>query len=221
VDVDGAVCALVALVARFGALGAKPQNGLGAVEWQERPEFDQKAIAQFVTQFPQDGHKTAGMFNLAETDFFEFTIHDPGVYGSGAAKIPATANTEYATRVLPIAYDVRYKSSTKDFWTGAGQDQGLRPALNRLLTWQAKDIIGAIAKSDNRTASRVFVTHLYRKSTGAKEPYRMRIWVHVPPHLAGKRGEIKRTIKEFVVSDMFPDSTAAEFDWLQIQREVL
>lgn len=219
-DIEGILCGLLNVVARLSAIGAKPQNGFGVVEWQENPAFDRHALRSFVRTFSENGGDTEGMFNLAETTFLHFTVPNPGLYATASAvKIPAGATADYASHVLPLAYDVRYKSRAKHFRTGAGEDRGLRPLLNNLLKWQAEEIVGSAARSADRSGSRVFVSHLYRHS--AKEPYRMRIWVHVPSSLSGKRQQITETIRTFILKDMFPGSTCEQYGWAEVQKEVL
>jgi hypothetical protein len=142
-DVDSVFCGLLTVIAQFGALAAKPQNGFGVVEWREKPQFDQTALNRFIDAFPENRRDADGTFNLAETTFFEFTVPNAGLYGTQrAVRIPASANPDYADRVLPIAYDIRYKNRAKHFRTGAGEDRGLRPVLKKLLQWQAEEVTG-------------------------------------------------------------------------------
>lgn len=219
-DLDGVFCGLIAVITRFGAIAAKAQNGWGVVEWSERPQFDTKALERFIAAFPEGRGDSAGMFNIAETWFFEFTIPDPGVYAtSQAVRIPESVHPDYLKRVLPAAYDIRYKSLAKHFRTGAGQDRGLRPTLKKLLGRQAEELTGTAARSYQRSASRVFVSHLYRHSPN--EPYRMRIWVHVPPDLASRRQAVAESIRSFIVDEMFRGSHCKQYEWAEVRKEVM
>jgi CRISPR-associated protein Cmr1 len=217
VDLDGVFCGLLNAIARFGALAAKPQNGWGAIDWREMPQFDRKALSRFIYAFPEDGRETDGMFNVRETAFLNFEISNIGAYAS-ATRIPSSANPDYLSRVLPIAYDIRYKSSTRHFPTGAGWDRGIRPALKNLLGRRAEEIVGTNARSSNRSASRVFVSHLYRRTP--HEPYRLRCWVHVPPDLERQRQAITGAIQN-VVTEMFAASRCNTYAWSDFQKEVL
>ena len=220
-DLDGVLCGLVNVIARFGALAAKPQNGFGVVEWHETPRFDQKALRRFINAFPEDDRDTDGMFNIAETTFFEFTVPNTGRYATPTPemRIPRSANPDYLSRVLPIAYDIRYKSNTRNFRTGSGEDRGIRPVLKRLLGRRAEEMTGTAARSGNRSASRVFVSHLYRRTS--REPYRMRCWVHVPPGLVRHQQPIVDAIRNFIARDMFPGSSCKEYAWSDVQKEIL
>ncbi len=216
VILDAVICGLLNTIVRFGALGAKPQNGWGVVNWHEVPQFDRAALAQFITAFPKRDHITDGRFNVSETVFLDFEIRDIGDYMSGT-RIPASVRPDYLNRVLPIAYDIRYKSRARDFRTKEGHDRGIRPALKKVLGPRAEDIVGASARTGNRSASRVFVSHLYRRTSS--EPYRLRCWVHVPRNLEDQRQAITRTIEK-VVTEMFAGSRYNTYLWSDFQKEV-
>ncbi|HWB87549.1 MAG TPA: type III-B CRISPR module RAMP protein Cmr1 [Bryobacteraceae bacterium] len=218
-DLDSIFCGLVNAISRFGALAAKAQNGFGVVGWRETPQFDRTALSHFVNAFPEDG-ESGGMFNIGETTFFEFTVPNAGRYATPTPemKIPRSANPDYLSRVLPIAYDIRYKSSTRQFRTGAGRDRGIRPALKIVLGRQAEEVVGTSARTNNRSASRVFVSHLYRLTP--RDPYRFRSWIHVPPGLVRQRPAVTVAIQN-VVTEMFPDSSCKLYTWVDFQKEVL
>jgi CRISPR-associated protein Cmr1 len=216
-NLDSVFCGLLNAIARFGALAAKPQNGWGVIDWREMPQFDRKALGRFINAFPEDGRETDGMFNVRETAFLNFEISNIGAYAR-ATRIPSSANPDYLSRVLPIAYDIRYKSSTRHFRTGAGRDRGIRPALKNLLGRRAEEIVGTSARSSNRSASRVFVSHLYRRTP--HEPYRLRCWVHVPPDLERQRQAITGAIQN-VVTEMFAGNRRQTYAWSDFQKEVL
>jgi CRISPR-associated protein Cmr1 len=214
-NLDSVFCGLLNAIARFGALAAKPQNGWGVVEWREMPQFDRKALSRFINAFPEDGRETDGMFNVRETAFFE--ISNIGDYTS-VTRIPSSANPDYLSRVLPIAYDIRYKSSTGHSRTEARRDRGIRPTLKNLLGQRAEVIVGTSARSSNRSASRVFVSHLYRRTPD--DLYRLRCWVHVPPALERQRQAITGAIQD-VVTGMFAGSRCNTYAWSDFQKEVL
>lgn len=219
-DLDSIFCGLLNTISRFGALAAKAQNGFGVVGWRETPQFDQTALSQFVNAFPEDGRETDGMFNIGETAFFEFTVPNVGRYAmpTPEMKIPRSASPDYLSRVLPIAYDIRYKSSTRQFRTGAGRDRGIRPAVKIVLGRRAEQVVGTNARSSNRSASRVFVSHLYRLTP--RDPYRFRSWVHVPPDLVRQREAVTGAIQN-VVTEMFPGSSYKLYSWADFRKEVL
>ncbi len=222
VDLDSIFCGLLNVISRFSALAAKPQNGWGIVEWRERPQFDRTALSRFINAFPGDSRDTTGMFNVKETAFFEFSIPNPGRYATYTPemKIPRFANPDYLSRVLPIAYDIRYKSRARNPRMGGGADHGIRPALKNLLGRRAEEIVGASARTqdEERFASRVFVSHLYRLTP--RDPYRFRSWVHVPPDLVRQRQAVTGAIQN-VVTEMFPSSSCKLYTWADFQKEVL
>lgn len=218
----------LSLVSRFGALGAKTQNGLGAVRLKNPGDFVRGAWQKFLNEQPREveprGNNEPEWFDLSRTVFFDIQVPDPGVYISrSVGKYPAQARATWESRVLPIAYDIRYKSRARNFRSGQGEDVGLRPALKEALApllrgaGMIEDIVGSAARSEDRTASRVFVTHLYREAP--TETYRFRIWINVPREMGIEPEDAVQPVQE-LVELMFPHARVTPFFWADVQREV-
>jgi len=218
--------ALLVLMSRHGALGAKTQNGLGAFDFDAPADQYRGAIRKFFGCPPKGVLSGNGKrnkprwFDLSHTIFLDFLVPDSGVYGTRqAVRYPADAHTAYDGYVLPIAYDIRFKSQGRHFRTGEGEDVGLRPLLKGFLRGRARDpedVVGSAARSRERTASRVFVTHLYRRNP--QEPYQFRIWVHLPPDQDVEQAAVRDQIRSFVTTRMFRGSHATVHSWADIQE---
>ena len=208
--VDRQVSALLSVLTKHGAIGAKPQNGYGAVELLDVLPAHKGAISAFLKSPPEKirarRSEPKGWFSLARTAFFRFQVRDTGVYERGAVRIPSGVHARFERDVLPIAYDIRYKSRAKNFRTGAGTDLGIRPLLKAFLLERRvnpADILGSPAKEPERIASRVFVTHLYRTPRGGG--YEFRVWMHLPEP---KQVEgVTSRLQEIVTREIFPGAT--------------
>ena len=74
--------------------------------------------------------------------------------------------------------------------------------------YPAEQIVGSEARSSDRCASRVFVSHLYREREN--EPYRLRIWLHVPEAKSGEPAvdpkAIAGAVEDFILNKAFQGS---------------
>jgi CRISPR-associated protein Cmr1 len=204
---------LLRLVERWGALGAKTQNGYGVVQLE--PAGDRAAWPPIGDARPPERDARApddesNCFNLADFFSLVFEIRDPGEYRS-ARRIGATA-TAYDSTVIPCAYDIRYKSRTEDWRTRKGEAFGLRPWLKRKLGAQLGEeglanLLGSPARAGDRRASRIHVSHLYRH-TPTEPRFQLRIWGAVPSSLKILPKDVADAITEFICDPkgMFPGS---------------
>jgi CRISPR-associated protein Cmr1 len=213
---EGLIRNTLYLISRFGALGAKAQNGLGAVELKEsesrRGELHKFLHASQPEVGRSDETNNPKWFDLSRTVFFDVDVRDPGAYAQ-ATRYPSDAKPAWAQSVLPIAYDIRYKSNSKNFRTGQGKDTGLRPKLkNAFKLLNIDDIVGSTACSDIRTASRVFVTHLYRNG----QTWRFRIWIHIPSDLGIEIESVVAPVRE-LAREMFPGCAVTPHLWAEVE----
>jgi hypothetical protein len=224
---------LLIVIAKYGALGAKTQNGFGAVSFPNPTLNHKGSLAEFLAGSSGTGDNDPKWFDLRRTVFLAFDVLDPGVYVRSAVSIRIGSNEKcaYEDWVLPIAYDIRFKSQSKHFKTQAGEDVGLRPLLKGILTGRVpdvEDIVGSSAKrkegdssrdeETQRTASRVFVTHLYR--TAPTEKYRFRVWVHVPADSGITPREVGAEIQRYVLERLFRGSKGTILDWNDVRRDL-
>lgn len=237
------ICAKLAfllhIIACYGGLGAKTQNGFGQIEiisdlnadlikkGRDLIQKDVKIYKQWVgkTQDP-DWKPDTELFNLK--NFFSRTYELIGAerYIEGL-RVVGTAWTDYKRYYVPCAFDIRYKSQQRNPFTGQGRDFGLRPWFRT--QWGdevAHRLFGrSDARSDEqRSAGRIRVSHLYKLKPGG--PWNLKIWGDVPS--ASQKAERQPTLKEVVdivdefisgQNGMFPDSrVVAEFNF---EKEVM
>jgi len=217
---------LLHLITTYGALGAKTQNGFGQVKIIRWEGWADNAINRGRDLIRKMGNgQPAGdhAFNLYY--FFSHTYELPNIYPydrEGVVIGEPPPGFDYTKHFIPCAFDIRYKSSSKNPFTGQGVNFGMRPffrsrfgptATNRLLGESRP------RRDEDRSASRINVSHLYREDGR----WMLKVWGHVPPDLEDNRGQVvkveqvEQAIDEFITDrqGMFPGSlvlTEKSFD---------
>ena len=193
------VQALLAFIARYGALGARTQNGFGQIALVDIPEN------------PLDIWPAA-------TSFFSILFQLKGAEGLGryrenirfVGSAPMGFKDPLKAPFIPCAFDLRYKTSTTHPRTGEGRNLGLRPFFKN---WKGSRVADALLGKPQGTKwkSRIHVSHLFRLDN--QEIFYLKVFGFVPAHLATEISnfpdvrEISAKIKEFFMSeDMFPQS---------------
>lgn len=225
-DAEGLFAALLVTISTWGAVGAKTQNGFGALKLAGTSTYQRGSLSNFLKSrgFPEAQNRNhKKWFDLSRTVFLRFEVKDVGVYAGRAQRYPENAKANYDGLVLPVAYDIRYKSQSRNPRTGTGEDVGLRPMLKKFLLrdgiQEAEMLVGSSARSATRSASRVFVTHLYREKK--EQPYILRVWAHVPEALPASPTEVGKQIDNYVRTRLFPGSESRMETWNEIERSVL
>ena len=230
-DAEGALARFAFLLdtmIRWGALGAKPQHGFGQMHLIDgldptMVETGQRLVLADAQSKP--GKLEPDFFNLGRFFSHTYQLTQPEPYrGSGREIGAPPAGFDYRQHFIPCAFDIRYKSRSKDFRTHKGSDFGMRPWFRE--KW-GKNVAHRLfgrsdARSDDdRSAGRIGVSHLYR--TEPDGPWHLKVWGHVPSDL---RDDQRRPISVADVSDqitvfvqaMFPNTKLIdEFD----RKEVL
>lgn len=206
---------LLYLMARYGAIGAKTQNGFGQfMVGGLTPALVQrghKLVARDV-QASQPRGQPPNAFSLGSFFSIVYELDDRQVdrYKVSLYKIgDAPAEDQL---YIPCAFDVRYKSVMGDIKTGAGA-VGMRPTFRRIWGRSATNLLLGETKprsEADRSGSRIHVSHIYRLD--AKKPWRLKVWGYVPPGLvsddAKYRGlaDVVATIDDFIAGPggMFP-----------------
>lgn len=209
---------LLHIIVTYGGFGAKTQNGFGQVKilgWEG--DWSANTVEQgrqLLGAAPRGASATGKLPTLAH--FFSHTyalshIHpydqDPRLIGQ------APSSFRYTEFFIPCSFDIRYKSSAKHPFTGQGQNFGLRPFLsNRFGSRTANKLLGESRprSDDDRAASRINVSHLYRD----EGVWKLKVWGHVPAGLKDETGRavdviaVEKAVKEFIAGSqgMFPDS---------------
>jgi len=184
--------------ASYGGLGAKTQYGFGQVRVASltvgRRERDLEQLAaegQEALQRAGGGAVSAGReFTLHPDRFFSLLFELPKTLtGLPDGVSIGTPPPDFDWRYIPCAYDIRYKCSTFNPKTRTGEDRGLRPEVKRRYGAQeARQVFGFMEHGEGQ-ASRVHVSHLYRRQTGG--PYYLKVWGDVDD-----KAGIVRTVRE-------------------------
>ena len=213
---------------RWGALGAKPQHGFGQIQIVDR--LDPRLIREGRTLIAADAQSRPGtsrpdFFNLGSFFSHLYRLAQPEPYRGTGRKIGAPPpGFDYRQHFIPCAFDIRYKSRSKDFRTGKGSDFGMRPWFrDKWGNTVAHRLFGRsdARRDDERSAGRIHVSHLYRLEPGG--PWHLKVWGHVPADLQDARrnpisvSDVAGEVTAFVRA-MFPGSELVdEFD----RKEVL
>lgn len=180
---------LLDTVARWGALGAKPQHGFG--QFQIVQGLDPLLVEEGRELVRDDARQTPGSRVPAEYfdvgSFFSHVYELPGEPYRGGTKLigDPPAQFDYRQHFVPCAFDIRFRSRVKDFQTGEGENFGMRFWFR---DWLGETEIhrqfgrtGERQADKDKSASRVFVSHLYRLEPNG--PWQLKVWGHVPTNL--------------------------------------
>ena len=108
---------------------------------------------------------------------------------------------------MPCSFDIRYKSRTKNPYTGQGVDFGMRPHFKKKFN---KDVTNSLfgnsnaRTDDQRSAGRIGVSHLYHLPDS--KSYFLKVWGHVPNNTGIETNTIANEVKSFIYQ-MFPEAT--------------
>lgn len=187
------VAFLLDTMARWGALGAKPQHGFGQIEITDGPDLvliqqGCKLVADDVladNARRESSPSPPAFFNLRHFFSHTYQLAQPEPYrdtGQAIGKPPHGFN--YREHFIPCAFDIRYKSRSVDFRTHQGTDFGMRPWFRE--KWGKQVAHRLFGRSDarrdeERAAGRIFASHLYRIKHDA--PWQLKVWGHVPSDL--------------------------------------
>ncbi len=218
---------LFSIIANDGSLGAKAQNGFGVVKLiggisQDAIKRGRARLLELSERSRANGEqKDDWFFNLQNVFIRRYEIKDPAPYQGVGRVIGAPQPKLYPSRFIPCAFDIRYKSSSKNPFTGQGRDFGLRPFLKQRFSSKAVNLLlgETRPRSDaDRSASRICVSHLFRESQA--ERYKLRIWGNIPPAVGISASEVAKAIDEFVCGrdGMFPGSSVHQVD---VKKEIL
>jgi hypothetical protein len=212
-------------------LGAKAQNGFGMVRLlggvsESSIKQGRDRLRELSDQRRANANQADGwLFNLQNTFIRHYEIKDPAPYQGVGRVIGSPQPKAYPARFIPIAFDIRYKSSSKNPFTGQGRDFGLRPFLKQRFGARAVSLLLGETRprrDEDRSASRICVSHLFRESQ--TERYKLRIWGNVPPITVDGRkvsvSDVANAVDEFICGNggMFPGSTVRKVD---VRKEIL
>lgn len=210
---------LMATISRYGGLGAKTQNGFGQIELLQ--PLEPASVARGKELILQDAQKSLDCHDADPSAFRlntffsrHYRIDQLNPYSDGSRLIGEPYG-RYRDHYVPCAFDIRYKSSLRNPDTGEGENIGLRPAFRE--QWGREignELFGA--SGNQRSASRIHVSHLYRLQPGS--PWELKIWGHLPLGLRTdgeevlERDGVVETIDAFITGKegIFPKSVVID-----------
>lgn len=220
---DSALLAYVLhLLCTYGGLGAKTQNGFGQVKilrWEGGWSPDTIEQGRQLIWAMSGGAPLGGdTFNLSR--FFSHTYELASIrpYDQESRLIgQLPSSLRYAEHFIPCAFDIRYKSSSKNPFTGQGKNFGMRPFFrDRFGSRATSRLLGESRprSDDDRAASRINVSHLYRD----EGRWKLKVWGHIPANLKDEKGQqikvdaVERAVDEFIAGTggMFPGSRVVQ-----------
>ena len=157
---------LLGWVAHYGALGARTQNGFGQIRLKTPvrawPEED----------FPDPSRFFSLTFELGT---------QLGRYQSQVRYVgqpPAGFADHHRAPFIPCAFDLRYKTRSRNPYTGRVQDVGLRFHFAKVFrSREVADLLFGETRA-GKLKSRVHVSHIYRDEPNG--PFRLKIFGFVP-----------------------------------------
>lgn len=226
-DTANVLAYLFSVIAGYGSLGAKAQNGFGLVKLlggasENSIKQGRDRLRELSKQRQANANQADGwLFNLQNTFIRHYEIKDPAPYQGVGRVIGSQQAKVYPSRFIPIAFDIRYKSSSKNPFTGQGRDFGLRPFLKQRFGVRAVNLLLGETRprrDEDRSASRICVSHLFRESQ--TERYKLRIWGNVPREANVSVSDVAAAVDEFISGNggMFPGSTVRKVD---VGKEIL
>jgi CRISPR-associated protein Cmr1 len=210
---------LLSLVATYGALGAKVQNGFGQVKikpdsWDGWPHNAVERGRELARSNGSSAQYDGSSFNLARFFSYTYELSTIRPYDQEFRMIgQAPSDSRYSHRFIPCAFDIRYKSSSRNPFTGQGENFGMRPFFrDRFGQRVTNTLLGESQprRDDDRAASRINVSHLYCDDG----QWKLKVWGHIPPDLEDLHyrpvdvADIERAVNDFIAGPrgMFPDS---------------
>ncbi len=201
---------LLWVISSLGALGAKSQNGFGQVKVlnglnNEIVESGKRYVKEEI-QRSKKKENNEEHFNLNNFFSIKYEIKDPAPYeGIGRIVGRSPSNFDYRSFFIPCAFDIRYKSSARNPFTGRGKDFGMRSFFKERLNPKiTSDLFGRVGNS--KSASKIHVSHLFKEAPNEK--YYLKVWGYVPKTVGVDLKTVTTLLDEFIVDKkgMFPGS---------------
>jgi CRISPR-associated protein Cmr1 len=227
--VEARVANILYTIHLYGGLGAKTQNGFGMVRLGTKLEPDVIYQARRLIRSDIQAHRKAHPHAPPQGQLFSTSRFFSITYtlkGDAAQKYVENlkefgdASGKHHLRYRPCAFDLRYKYVMGDK-QGNGA-KGMRPTLKATFGKRAAgELLGnsKAKKDDERSGSRIHVSHLYR--TKDEGDWQLRVWGFVPEGLKDETGKAltvdvaKAAVNDFLVgaTGLFPGSAVTvEFD---------
>lgn len=229
-NISAQIAYLLNIISKWGALGAKTQNGFGQVIVNG---LDEDLITNGCQELRnaanrQENHNKNNISQNQLKNYFDLgrffsRIYEIGLdnpYGTTGRLIGDPCGFNYQDFFIPCAFDIRYKSRSRNPFTGQGEDFGMRPWFKNKKQYNSKAIDTLFGKSkartdEDRSGGRIGVSHLYRKQRDGS--FYVKIWGHVPNDLGIEPEDVAREIDMFVQTMFRRAKLRTEFR----QKEVL
>ncbi|MBW2662616.1 MAG: type III-B CRISPR module RAMP protein Cmr1 [Deltaproteobacteria bacterium] len=203
---------LLNIISKWGALGAKTQHGFGQVALTDIDLIDEgfrkvhSAASRSINRKKRGNDP--GCFNLARFFAQTYDLGYENPYEKSGKLIGDPGNFAYKDFFIPCSFDIRYKSCSRDPSTGQGKDFGMRPWFKNKKCYSSQITENLFGKSktrkdEDRSGSRIGVSHLYRKQKNGS--FYVKVWGHVPDVLEVKPEDIAYEVDAFMKT-MFPSA---------------
>lgn len=206
------IACLLNIISKWGALGAKTQNGFGqvivsglnggliAAGYQELKVVAANSLSN-QNNNSIDSSKLKNYFNLRRFFSRTYEIGHDNPYKTIGRLIGDPGTFNYRDFFVPCAFDIRYKSRSRNPFTGQGEDFGMRPWFKKKKQYDSKIIDTLFGKSkartdEDRSGGRIGVSHLYRKQRDGS--FYVKIWGHVPDSLGIEPEDVACEIDMFM-----------------------
>lgn len=174
---------LLDFISQWGALGAKAQNGFGQINF---PNLDKQLINVGFKEINSSAKRNIRKnneehFNLGRFFSRIYELGRDNPYADSGRLIGNPGNFRYEDHFIPSAFDTRYKSRSRNPFTGLGENFGMRPWFKQRFGPEKTNLLlgNSQARTDeDRQGGRIGVSHLYRKQPGG--PFYLKVWGHVP-----------------------------------------
>lgn len=216
---------LLNIISEWGALGAKTQNGFGQVfvsGLNENLVTNGCQELKVVAANRQVNHNKNNISQNQLKNYFDLgrffsRIYEIGLdnpYRTTGKLIGDPCSFNYQDFFIPCAFDIRYKSRSRNPFTGQGEDFGMRPWFKNKKQYNSKAIDTLFGKSEARTdedrsGGRIGVSHLYRKQGDGS--FYVKIWGHVPNDLGIEPEDVAGEIDMFVQTMFHSAKLRTEF----------
>lgn len=197
--------ALLSIMARYGAIGAKPQYGFGQFEYPEKLTVAEsiEVIRQHNVLLTTPKSLTGDYYSLQE--FWHIrseipeTVQQVKAFKQANVIGDAKAFNDYKNLYLPVSFDIRYKLPQSN---NKGLRQAYRSSHHKK---QTRQVFGTLI--DDKRGSRIFVSHLFKKNDADRN-----YWLHV---WGFNESDIGREIQAYL-QEILPEAKSHKTSGLDI-----
>lgn len=168
-SISSQIHSLFSIMSTIGAIGAKNQYGYGIFDFKDKKNITDsleeiKLFLENINQIQETG--STNFYSLDKFWSYEFTLAENNKTVFRFKKANVIGKKSNSSQYIPVSFDIRYKLP--------GTELGLRNIfLKKYGKQKTRQIFGTINK-DEKTGSRIFVSHIFRKNNNAG--YFLKVW---------------------------------------------